>query len=67
MYFSLKQKDEGEVFKQFKNLWGSIKIDLLYKDDVVVLSMDTLQSLKILIKYLDLYPLRSNKNIAFMK
>jgi hypothetical protein len=67
MRFSLKQKGEVEVFKQFKNLWGFIKIDLLFKDDVVILSMDTLQSLKILIKYLDLYPLRSNKNIAFMK
>lgn len=67
MRFILKQKGEFEVFKQFKGLWGFIKIDLLRKDDIIILNMDTLKSLKILIKYLDLYPLRSNKSIAFTR
>lgn len=67
MRFTLKQKGEYEKFKQFKFLWGDIKIDILQRDDVVILSLDTLKSLKILIKYLEMFPLKSNKNIAFHK
>lgn len=67
MRFTLKQKGESEIFKQFKGLWGPVKIDLLHKDDIVILNMDTLKSLKILIQYLNQYPLHSNKNIAFNK
>lgn len=67
MRFSLKQKAEFNVFQQFKGLWGSIKIDILLKNDVVILSLDTLKSLEILIQYLTKYPLRSNKNISFSR
>jgi len=67
MRFTLKQKGESLIFEQFKILWGSIKIDIFTKGDLVILNMDTLKSLKILIQYLDRFPLRSNKNIAFNK
>ena len=67
MRFTLKQKDEFEIFKQFKYLWGDIKIDLLSKKDIVILNMDTLKSLKILISYLEKFPLHSNKNISYFK
>jgi hypothetical protein len=67
MIFTLNQKGEFEIFKQFQSLWGSIKIDLLLRDDIVILNLDTLKSLKILIEYLKKFPLHSNKNIAFHK
>jgi hypothetical protein len=79
MRFTLNQKGESEIFQQFKILWEPIKIDLLgaggvfhhpprsQNGNVVILSMDTLKSLKILIEYLDKFPLNSNKNIAFSK
>jgi hypothetical protein len=67
MRFSLKQKSEYETFKQFTKLWGNIRIYLLKREDIVILTMDSLKSLKILITYLNIYPLKSIKNVAYYK
>ena len=67
MRFSLKQKSEYETFKQFPILWGDKKIYLLKNKDIVILTMDSLKSLKFLISYLNKYPLKSIKNIAYNK
>lgn len=67
MRFSLKQKDEYDTFTQFIDLFLPMKIDLLKRKDIVIWSMDTLKSLKLLINYLNQNPLKSNKNIAYSK
>jgi hypothetical protein len=67
MRFSLKQKSEYETFKQFPILWGDKKIYLLKNKDIVILTMYSLKSLKFLISYLNKYPLKSIKNIAYNK
>jgi hypothetical protein len=67
MRFILKQKNEYDTFIQIKMLWSPIKIDLLQHKDIVVLSMETLISLRKLNSYLSTYPLHSNKNIAYNK
>ncbi len=67
MRFTLKQKEEYSTFAQFIGLFEPMKIDILKRNNIVILSMDTLNSLRLLIAYLNSFPLRSNKNIAYSK
>lgn len=69
MRFSIKQKDEFEIFKDLPFIWDlSRKNGHLYNyKSVSVFTMDSFVSLDYLIKYLNIYNLKSNKNIAFNK
>lgn len=69
MRFSIRQKGEYEVFKQFWGFAGpGIKLGhLTLQGDIVTYTIDSLIQLRHLISYLEIHPLQSNKNIAYNK
>lgn len=69
MRFTIKQKDELELFNDLPFIWDfNKKVGHLYNNkSISIFTLDSLISLEYLIKYLDLYPLKSNKNISFHK
>lgn len=69
MRFSIKQKNEFELFKSLPYLWNLDKKQghLYFYKDISVFTMDSLISLEYIIKYLNIFTLKSNKNIVFNK
>lgn len=70
MRFSIKQVNEEFFFLSLPYIWDKIPMKVgstFIKKKLVVYTIDSLSKLKYLINYLDKYPLRSNKNIAFCK
>jgi hypothetical protein len=65
--FSIKQKGEYNIFKELPYLWIKKNGHLLINKDLVVFTMDSIVSLKNLIKYLEKFNLHSNKNINYNK
>jgi hypothetical protein len=69
IYFSIKEEKEIEKYKEINLLWlkEGLTNNIIIKSNLVILKIETMKSLKVLIKYLDKYPLKSNKNIIFHK
>ena len=69
MRFSIKQKGEKVLFNLLPSIWKeSVKIGHIYhKREISVYTIDSLKSLKELIKYLKKYPLKSSKRINYQK
>ena len=69
MRFSIKQAYEREIMEKLTDLWdknrkiGSIQ----NRKHVTIYVMDSIVALNHLINYLNVYPLKSNKNIAYKK
>lgn len=70
MRFTINQKGEAEILKTLPYLAGpDVKLGRLVfsKGDISTFTIDALKHLKHLVAYLEKFPLRSNKNIAYSK
>ena len=68
--FILSQKDEYEILSQLPHIWEEkSKMGHIAKNkkNIVRYTMDSIKTLQYLNKYLEQYPLHSNKNIAYVK
>lgn len=71
MRFTIKQKGEAETFEQLRNMmetelerkWGNLS----KRGDVAIFQVDSIVQLKPLISYLERYPLKSYKSVAYHK
>lgn len=67
--FTIQQKYEYEVFKHLPYVCGEDKKlgNVTNKDEVALFTSDDIQWLDYLIAYLNKFPLKSKKNIAYLK
>lgn len=69
MRFTIKQKYEYEVFKHLPYVCGEDKKlgHVTNRDEVALFTIDAIKGLDLLVDYLDKFPLRSKKNVAYTK
>lgn len=69
MRFTIKQKYEYDVFKYLPYVCGEDKMlgSVTNKDEVALFTIDAIKWLDYLIAYLEKFPLKSKKNIAYTK